>query len=100
MAHKFLLTPLDKTESDRLRKKLRMKKKYAILHAGFCGQHDHARSHPAGAHLPAPRCTPRGVRFRKLVLAGGQLRVEDFGPLSRFRPTPLPRLYALNLLVP
>jgi len=30
MAHKFLLTPLDKTESDRLRKKLRMKKKCAL----------------------------------------------------------------------
>jgi len=49
MAHKFLLTPLDKTESDRLRKKLRMKKKYAILHAGFCGQHD-----PLALTLPAP----------------------------------------------
>jgi hypothetical protein len=32
---KFLLPALDKTESDKLRKKLRMKKKCAILHPGF-----------------------------------------------------------------
>jgi hypothetical protein len=83
---------------------MRRRKKCAISRLGLCGWHDHARSHPASAHLPTPRCILKAVRSRKLFLARYQLRVEEVGLLSTIRLIPLPilthfSLFYLNTLV-